>query len=456
MPIDPNIVEEAEHEPEPEPVKKGSKARVPTPPPVLSEEELEELERQKALATEAYEEQCEEYDQAMTICKTTFCELLPLLLKKQSEFQTWALSRGELPKSSVRFTPRVIYDAQKAAQDANQFDGSFHDESTWKTRPLYSRYVNEINALPVNSQTCGGVLYSMVRTVVEDLPADRWEVAPMDIALTALGVRQIKMNHSETGKPFSFSSFQLVAKDLSPLPKDVVVCELGNSLMIKEALCAGSGASETEEDVQQGGSAVGFTPDLYSASIDGLSLFEKMAMYRLQIGRLIRSPAFPSTLPLTAQEMGIQETELLSFSSLTANDFYRADKLQKFNALIDKCAVQISDFTGSLALQKSGQAEDSAIKRRYFRPVSSLVFQQILSQHLLTEPDIVRHYYDKTDDLLMILHWIPPARRMVERHWDPSMNIRLRISYKDYWTMVDKSNVCICILYLRCYIHTLL
>lgn len=71
---------------------------------------------------------------------------------------------------------------------------------------------------------------------------------------------------------------------------------------------------------------------------------------------------------------------------------------------------------GALARQ-SGKLDDSALQRRFFRKLPSMVFQQILAKELLKEPEVVRQYYPLSDDVLMILYWTPPQRRMLQRRW---------------------------------------
>jgi hypothetical protein len=155
------------------------------------------------------------------------------------------------------------------------------------------------------------------------------------------------------------------------------------------------------------------------ASIEDLRSFEIQAMIRLQILRLIQPNGIPLRCPMTAVERGIKETELLTFSSLCSSDLYRGNQLQEFEAMILEKTKSLPNFTGALS---SGDGEDgSVLKRKYFRYLSAFLFAQFLSKELVTEPIVLKKYYEMTDELLYCLHWPPPNRRNKIDQWSFSL-----------------------------------
>jgi hypothetical protein len=75
------------------------------------------------------------------------------------------------------------------------------------------------------------------------------------------------------------------------------------------------------------------------------------------------------------------------------------------------------------ALRSNGDSEDgsSLLRRRFFRQLSPSAFAQVLSREREREPKVLRDYYELTDDLLYVLHWPPPDRRIRKDTWSRTL-----------------------------------
>ena len=75
------------------------------------------------------------------------------------------------------------------------------------------------------------------------------------------------------------------------------------------------------------------------------------------------------------------------------------------------------------ALRSNGDSEDgsSLLRRRFFRQLSPSTFAQVLSRERDREPKVLRDYYELTDDLLYVLHWPPPDRRIRKDTWSRTL-----------------------------------
>ena len=152
----------------------------------------------------------------------------------------------------------------------------------------------------------------------------------------------------------------------------------------------------------------------------GLFDFERQALIRNQIAKMLSLAALPMVPEMTVQERSVKETELLSQSSLSASDLHRADQLQLFEKLLRDCVPAPPNFTGTV--QKSTGEESSVLKRRYFRNIAAFTLPQILSSDTMREPDVIKKYYPMTDELLLALNWPAPHRRMAKESWSPDIS----------------------------------
>ena len=150
-----------------------------------------------------------------------------------------------------------------------------------------------------------------------------------------------------------------------------------------------------------------------------LYMFERNANAQMLINRMIDGDIFPLTPKVTHEERKLRETEVLTFTSLSASDFYRCDKMQIFEDMIQACTAKLPNFS-----KKTSLASDSSVtRRRFFRSISKFILPQILSKNIVKEPKILKAYYPHLDELLLVLHWVPPIRRMGSSSWKLSSHI---------------------------------
>jgi hypothetical protein len=152
--------------------------------------------------------------------------------------------------------------------------------------------------------------------------------------------------------------------------------------------------------------------------IENLTRFERQAIIRRQILRLLDGGTLPLKPEMSAVERGIKETELLSFSAFSTADMHRSNQLQYMQDMLQEHSKPMPNFTGAMTAGRGDSG--SVLKRKYFRRMSSLTFSQLLSQEIEKEPIVVKKYYPLTDNLLYSLHWPPPDRRMKATTWCPN------------------------------------
>lgn len=415
--------------PEPAPVPKGKKAVAPVAPDV-DEGLVKELGDRIALMNSQLEEKKVEYS-------SIFDELLPCigpivqsLLLAKNEFHSW---QGD-DKITVELNVDVFNSAATACYEASIGCTS----GVWETNPLYSMYANDMNSLDPSLHSVGASLYCITRSVVGDLQQNKWAPSPLNHALVSEGVCKVILESKDTGKLSTLSSLHALAMQPSTMHSDVILCADGDNARMSEArafrqykliyppMC-GSEKLQTETDQSTNNSL----DDMKAPTAAGLASFTKHARFRAHITRILGDRKFPRYAQISAVDRALQETELLSFTSLSAVDFHRSNQLREFHQLLRGCAAKLDDFTGNLK-KMAGIDEDTALQRKYFCRHSAIAFQQILANHLLKEPDIERLYYPWTDDMLLVLHWIPPHRRMASRAWDASMSVRTRQSFKEF------------------------
>jgi hypothetical protein len=145
--------------------------------------------------------------------------------------------------------------------------------------------------------------------------------------------------------------------------------------------------------------------------------FKRQALLRNQISKLIgATEGLPMSPENSYQERCIKESELLTFSSLSASDLYRADQLLVFEKMLNEVARPLPNFTGTI---KRLDGEDGVLKRRFFRHISAMLLPQIFACESLREPHMLKRYYPLTDELLVALYWPSPDRRMGKSSWRP-------------------------------------
>eukprot|EP01041_Mallomonas_annulata_P000531 gene531-1009_t len=180
-----------------------------------------------------------------------------------------------------------------------------------------------------------------------------------------------------------------------------------------------------------------------SAAIDiemlnNLINFEYDAIQQAQSAGLLGQGGLPLRPIMTISERGIQETEILTFSSLSASDVHRYHQMEIFKEMLDRIQEPLMNFTG--ALRATDGVEWSLLKRRYFRNISPLSLQQHIVNDRVKEPVIIRHYYPLVDELLVAMFWPPPSRRMKTHTWNVRDNMRSRPSFKQFLVATESKN----------------
>ena len=158
--------------------------------------------------------------------------------------------------------------------------------------------------------------------------------------------------------------------------------------------------------------------------------FELRALMKNQLSKMFSYKAMPLDAELTQLDRSLIETELLSYSSLSACDLYRAHQLQLFEGLLSEYAPPMPNFTGTNLLS-SGQ-DASVLKRRYFKKIAAVTLPQIFAADSLREPSVIKKYYPMTDQLLVAVHWPAPVRKIRSETWTPQISQQTLTSLSSY------------------------
>jgi hypothetical protein len=271
-------------------------------------------------------------------------------------------------------------------------------------------YESEINRYPQELQTPTAVLYAIVRSVSIQAKSNP---CSSDVKLQCHHyIEGTKLKELQvTGPDATFLSLLEQVNNSVAQKDDSLVVEYCDRMGMRMAKSVDFGV-ETGAD----------------ESIQRVFDFEKKALVTTQISKLLSSGALPMSPQLTLQERSVKETELLSLSSLSACDLYRADQLQYFEKILRDCTPVAPNFTGTV--QRSSGEDSSVLKRRYFRKIPAFTFPQILSCEAMREPCVISKYYPMTDQLLLTLHWPAPDRRMKREIWSPKISPQTLNSFK--------------------------
>lgn len=274
---------------------------------------------------------------------------------------------------------------------------------------LQDMYLEVTERIPIDLQnTCSAVLYAMVRTISSQLGEATHAIAyyPENQVLLKDGL----MNVPLVGDAASFSALLLrnESEDVAAqVRNDITLAQMDDSLMLRAAQYIG-----VDRSVNARSSVVVYDASLYMEVME----FERRALIRRQIVRLLASSnycGFPHS-PDCYPQRSIDETELLTFSPLTAPEFHRANQMLTAHRFMLGHTKVAPNFTGL----KSSSGDGGGIhQRKYHRPIAALTFAQLLAQESLKEPLVLSTYYPLTDELLYVLHWPPPDRRVGRCSW---------------------------------------
>lgn len=281
--------------------------------------------------------------------------------------------------------------------------------------PLFHTYTKEVNRLQPTDRNVIGILYACVKTIVSAGPkvtvpesSDREysEIPANDEYYSSEGhfVRLSEVSSQDTLKSL-IRSVDILSKNVSVSPYSIEMNDSIRRQRMKKLLLP----------------ATAIVPSSRPSYREELTEFEMAARIRLQFYRLLSENGLPLRPQMSQVEQGIMESELLTFTSLAASDFYRNNQLQEFSTMVLQETKALPNFTGAMNM---GDGEDGSVTRRkYFRFCSALLFAQILAEEHVTEPLILKRYYPMTDELLYCLHWAPPDRRNKHVVWQKSLSL---------------------------------
>lgn len=341
----------------------------------------------------------------------------------KSEFKDWT---SQKTMTKLATDPAAIKRIRAAVASAAH--GDVHARS-WMDVPLYRTYQQTLSHIPRKVHGPGTVLYSIVDAVSHDpatvLACDDGSLSVPD-PFKGLGADDGSIG-STGEKPFHMlkQGYSIAVQNLK-----------ANAFTIHEGDSFHSRIINAKDILLRGDE---MDPDFVGAtSVFG---FERDALFVGHVPRLIGQGGMPLHASTPLKERCIQETELLTFTSLSAFDFHRYNQLIYFNRMVERAVPPRIDFTG-LRKAEDGGGDVSALKRKFFKNVPAFTLPQIFAKELLKEPVVSREYYPLTDELLICFYWPPPHRRMEKRTWDPAKHMHLRPNFDEFLVFSERKVSC--------------
>jgi hypothetical protein len=327
-------------------------------------------------------------------------------------------------------------------------DGNF--QGVWQSESLLSEYRAQCNLLPSEIQNTYGITFSMVKTI-NNLFGNRQDKYEYENAEQLRGISVMKAmnmdllnNESSIDDSAIESTFAGLNKsneevgDVDNTHNGTVIVEEGDACTLQEVWLRHY-IHMLEINPTQRNIEISHTCREYMQ-------FRKESNFRAQVPRLLGQGGMPLKPKLSKQDRAIAESELLTFSSLSAFDLHRFHMLHKFNEIIHHSITPTVNFTGLKLPGTELEDSSSILKRHYFRDIPAISLPQIFANELLTDPQIVRQYYPLSDELLLSFIWEPPNRRMGKKVWDPTQNMHMRPTYEHY-QVVMQTQVCYIFIY---------
>lgn len=381
-----------------------------------------------------------------------FSVLTSALAESKHVFREWA---------SQIYVVDVKYDVKAAKRIAAVRSG---DIAIWKNEPLYGSYVENITSLPPDLQTPFGVMYSMIQAIAGPenesdalgYPPQSYLLSPPKSPLPS----NKDINHEDDGEFDGMNESPSDNRILSELiyepsvpavPEPILVIEDGDLCAIRAILArrhtlASDAASQSSDIPETNGSPRAQSPMNEFRPVITLTgrkncldliSFESTAIFNSQVPRLIGQTALPLKPAYTRIERSVMESELLTFTELSASDVHRFNLLQTAENMVEKVLPKLPNFTG----QKIGEMlEISITKRHHFRHIPAATLSQQLARDIQADPVILREYYSFTDQLLLAYVWIPPHRRLHQKDWKVSSLMRVKPTYEEFRILREKEN----------------
>mmetsp|Transcript_28071 Transcript_28071/g.47448 ORF Transcript_28071/g.47448 Transcript_28071/m.47448 type:complete len:1685 (+) Transcript_28071:109-5163(+) len=383
---------------------------------------------------------------------TDFVHLCQSLGNLKEEFYGWC---QETKTVTVKYDAKAV----KRATSATSNLAMDNPKGEWKKEPLYNNYRGFVNLLPADCQGAGGVLYSMIQSVVYNTEKDEKTDVFNCVDFSSFDFNNVQLPAVTTDQSFvrNGSSADLLDGVMrNANPEETVG---GSNLLIVEegdrnahhAINASRYLSVADDPSKSVVNATEPATNESLASLEegslslpmqnacaGLVQFENEAIYRAQVPRLLGQGGLPLVPTITPIDRSIQESELLTFSSFSPHDIHRFNMLRIFDEMLQNSIPRLANFTGQ---QIGAKVEDVSItKRKFFRHIPGFALPQILARDLDTDPALIRQYYPMTDQLLLGLLWIPPNRRMGLKDWSPSRNMHTKPTFDQFMVMSERQN----------------
>jgi hypothetical protein len=382
-----------------------------------------------------------------------FSVLTSALAESKHVFREWA---------AQTFFVDVKHDPKAAKRIAAAAAPRSGDGNVWKSEPLYSSYLDQINLIPAELQGPVGVMHSMIRALApEDFetPMGAFFADPSSLSPKSFSTKDPRLfsGAESPGLAESPSENQplsdlLCEPAVAAVPEPILVIEDGDRSALRAILArrhtlSSDPSQSSERPETNGGSPRVASPvnDLrpvlpLAARKSCLDLigFEATTIFHSQVPRLVGQTALPLRPNYNRIERSVMESELLTFTELSAADVHRFHLLQTAENMVERILPKLPNFTG----QKISEMleEISITKRHHFRHIPAATLSQQLACDIQSDPVILREYYPLTDQLLLAYIWIPPHRRLHQKEWKLSSLMRVKPTYEEFRILREKEN----------------
>ena len=285
---------------------------------------------------------------------------------------------------------------------------------------LLQAYTAHTEALPLPARrTCASVLYNCVLAVKQVMSAVEVKSGTVDSPHEVL-VGDIRVVLPQTGSNATFTSLlsaeRKASRAVADMGKDIILLQGNDTIMLESACCAITMQSQCEGEDDTA---------VNCSRMNELREFEYRALMRSQASQLLRgTKPEPLGFPIisdSSMNLSINEAELRTFCPLPAKDMYTFNQMQEADELIKSVSQPLPDFTKS----SSASGTDSLVLgRKYYQSISASSLAQALRSEILKEPTVLQRYYPATDELIYLLHWPPPHRRVRLSDWAPADHLR--------------------------------
>lgn len=359
-------------------------------------------------------------DMSIPLIVDHIAEMMIQMCHLKSEFKDW---NSKKTMTNLPTDAAAVKRIQSAVLAASEGD---YEARIWRSTPMYRSYLRTINNIPRRVRGVGAVLFSIVDAVCHDPDTVRslQDGAPV-VPADHMGLGLEDGSIGSTGeKPFHMlkQGYNIAVKNLEQ-----------NAFTVHEGDAFHSRILNVKDILLRNDN---LDPDYASAT--AVFGFERDAVFAGHVPRLIGQGGMPLHATIPIKERSVQETELLTFTALSAFDFHRYNQLIYFNRMVERGVPPRIDFTG-LRRAEDGGGDVSSLKRKYFKNIPAFTLPQIFAKELMKEPVVSREYYPMTDELLLCLYWPPPKRRIANKSWCPAQRMHLRPNFEQFLVFSERN-----------------